>query len=92
MRASEPGENYHPTQKPIVLFEWCLLLRWTRGFNAVLDPYLGSGTTAVACVKLGRSCIGIEISREYFDIAVKRVEEAFAGQGLFRQQEAECLR
>ena len=84
MRASERGENYHPTQKPADLMEWCLSLRWTRVFGAILDPYMGSAPTGVACVKLGRSFIGVEKEPRYFEIAVNRIEKAFADQALFQ--------
>lgn len=78
-RDSESGiRNVHPTQKPVALMKWCV--EFTDG--VVLDPFMGSGTTAVACVKLGRQCIGIEKESRYFDIAVKRVEQAFADQAL----------
>ena len=70
LRSSEKGEHYHPTQKPIVLMEWCL--KFCDG--DVLDPYLGSGTTAVACERLKRRWIGIEIEEKYCEIAVKRIE------------------
>ena len=59
--------------------EWCV--EKTRG--TVLDPYMGSGTTFVACAKLGRRGIGIEIEPKYFDIAVRRVEEAYRQADLF---------
>ena len=62
----------HPTQKPVALIAWCL--ERLDSPQTILDPYMGSGTTGVACVKLGRKFIGIEISREYCDIAVKRME------------------
>ena len=48
----------------------------TQPGDTILDPFMGSGTTAVACVKTGRNFIGIEICKEYFDVAVKRVAEA----------------
>ena len=53
---------------------------WCIGFTAgdtILDPFMGSGTTGVACVKLGRKFIGIEIEPKYFDIACRRIDEAF---------------
>ena len=50
---------------------------WTVG--TVVDPFMGSGTTGVACVQTGRRFIGIEIERRYFDIAVARIEGAFDG-------------
>ena len=70
LRSSEKGQHYHPTQKPIELMAWCL--KFTAG--TVLDPYLGSGTTAVACERLKRRWIGIEIEGKYCEIAVKRIE------------------
>ena len=65
----------HPTQKPLPLMEWCI------SFLAdciVCDPFMGSGTTGVACVNLGRKFVGIEIERKYFDIACERIEAAYA--------------
>lgn len=79
-KAVKDGKQ-HPTQKPIALMLWCL------GFfpkaETVLDCWLGSGTTLVACAKLGRKGIGIEIDPEYFEIACKRVEEAYRQPDLF---------
>jgi hypothetical protein len=69
----------HPTQKRIDLMRWCL--EKTRG--SVLDPFMGSGTTGVAAVKLGRKFIGIEIEPKYFDIACKRITDAIARPDLF---------
>jgi site-specific DNA-methyltransferase (adenine-specific)/modification methylase len=62
----------HPTQKPIELMRWCVAM--TTGF--VLDPFMGSGTTGVACAQLGRKFIGIEIEPKYFDIACERIDNA----------------
>lgn len=73
------GNNDHPTEKPVALMEH--FVRLTNG--SVLDPFMGSGTTGVACMKLGRKFIGIEIEERYFDIACKRVEEAWAQPRLF---------
>lgn len=61
---------FHPTQKPPGLMVWCVAM--TKG--TVCDPYMGSGTTGVACMRLGRRFIGIEIDRRYFDIACERIE------------------
>ncbi len=63
----------HPTQKPVGLMEWCI--GFTDG-QTILDPFMGSGTTGVAAVKLGRKFIGIEICESYFNIAVRRISEA----------------
>lgn len=77
-------EKSHPTQKPISLMEWCL------GFmpeaQTILDPFMGSGTTLVACAKMGRKGIGIEMDPEYFEIACKRVEAAYAEPDMFVEQ------
>jgi DNA modification methylase len=64
----------HPTQKPIALMEWCL--SFIPDADLILDPFMGSGTTGVACVNLGRRFIGIELERKYFDIAVDRIQRA----------------
>ncbi len=83
LRASEKGANVrrHPTQKPISLMEWCVTLSGVNG--TILDPFMGSGTTGVACANLGRKFIGIEIERKYFDIACERIEAAYAQGRLF---------
>lgn len=70
--AREQRNKYHPTQKPVELLEY-LIKTYTNENDVVLDPTMGSGTTAVACRNLNRRCIGIELNKEYFDIAVKRV-------------------
>lgn len=74
-------EKQHPTQKPVELMKWCI------GFlpenHTILDPFMGSGTTGVACVNLGRKFIGIEIEPKYFDIACRRIAEAYKQPRLF---------
>jgi site-specific DNA-methyltransferase (adenine-specific) len=65
----------HPTQKPVALMEY-LIKTYTNEGERVLDNCMGSGTTGVACVNLGRSFIGIEKDHEYFDIAQRRIAEA----------------
>ena len=74
----------HPTQKPLALMLWCL------GFfpktQTVLDPFMGSGTTLVACKQLGRKCIGIEIDEKYCEIAARRLSQGMLfGQGELAQ-------
>jgi len=64
----------HPTQKPLALMEWCL--GFLPDARTILDPFMGSGTTLVACQRLGRHGIGIEIDPDYFEIACRRVDEA----------------
>jgi len=65
----------HPTQKPVELMVWCI--EQAGKANTILDPFMGSGTTGVACVNLGRSFIGIEREPKYFDIACRRIEDAY---------------
>lgn len=64
----------HPTQKPVALMEWCL--GFLPDAKTILDPFMGSGTTLVACQRMGRAGTGIEIDPDYFDIACRRVDEA----------------
>lgn len=71
----------HPTQKPIALMEWCL--GFLPNAETILDPFMGSGTTGVACVNLGRKFIGIEMDPDYFDICVKRITDAHRQADLF---------
>jgi site-specific DNA-methyltransferase (adenine-specific) len=89
-RANSLGQTYpndantsgHPCSKPLPQMIW-LVNRATWLGDIVLDPFMGSGTTLVACQKLGRQGIGIEIDPDYFDIACKRVEEAARQPDLF---------
>ena len=67
-------ERVHPTQKPVKLIEWCLL-NYSKPGDLILDPFLGSGTTAVACKRTGRNFIGIEKEPKYVEIALKRLEK-----------------
>lgn len=67
------GPKSHPTQKPLALMEWCL--KWVSS-PLVVDPFMGSGTTGVACINLGRRFIGIEKDPKYFEIACKRIAHA----------------
>lgn len=72
----------HPTQKPIEVMKWCLE-RLPPKANLILDPFMGSGTTGVACQKLGRRFVGIELDPGYFEIACKRVTEAMSQPDMF---------
>ena len=74
-RAKALGDGKrHPTQKPVALMEWCL--GFMPDARTILDPFMGSGTTLVACQRMGRHGTGIEIDPDYFAIACKRVDEA----------------
>ena len=77
----EPEHRSHPTQKPVALMEWCL--GFLPNAQTILDPFAGSGTTLVACAKLGREGIGVELDPDYFDIACRRVEEAYRQPDMF---------
>ena len=70
-------ESDHPCPRKQVHVLWCVG-RFTEATDIVLDPFMGSGTTGIACVELGRKFIGIEINEKYFDIACKRIETATA--------------
>ena len=69
------------TEDTARLMEWCL--SFLPAAQTILDPFMGSGTTGVACTKLGRKFIGIEIEPKYFDIACRRIEEAWRQPRLF---------
>ena len=76
-RASEAGvRSVHPTQKPVVLMAWCLEVAKVVQGAVVLDPYMGSGSAGVACVRSGRKFIGIERDPEHFETAVRRIRAA----------------
>ena len=77
----------HPTQKPVALMRH-IIKASSRNSSTILDPFMGSGTTGVACVKLGRRFIGIEIDEGYFDIACKRIEEAYRQPDMFIERPA----
>lgn len=82
VRDSEQNEKpVHPTQKPIAVMQWCL--SYLEKTDTVLDPYMGSGTTLVAAVKMGMTATGIEIDPKFFDIACRRVSEAYEQRDLF---------
>jgi DNA modification methylase len=80
-RAVKDGKQ-HPTQKPVEVMLHCLQ-ELPDEVSLICDPFMGSGTTGVACVKLGRKFIGIEIDPKYFDIACRRIEEATRQSDLF---------
>jgi site-specific DNA-methyltransferase (adenine-specific)/modification methylase len=82
---ADGGARVHPTQKPIRVMTEAIL--WgAKDAQTILDPFMGSGTTGVACAKLGRKFIGIEIEPKYFDIACRRIDEAYRQPRLFRDE------
>jgi DNA modification methylase len=74
----------HPTQKPLVLMEWCL--KFLPNSKTILDPFMGTGTTGVACINLEKEFIGIEKDPEYFEIACERIRKASLQGRLFTEQ------
>ena len=79
IRAPRTGNNFHPTEKPVQLMS--AFVRWTRG--VVCDPFMGSGSTGVACAHEGRPFVGVELDPVYFDIACRRIEQAQRQGSLF---------
>lgn len=79
------GSRVHPTQKPVALMVHCLTACKLSPGSVVLDPFMGSGSTGVACARLGFEFIGIEIEPRYFDIACRRIEEAYKQPRLFAE-------
>lgn len=81
--APRSGNEHHPSEKPVALM--CKVIEWTAG--EVFDPFMGSGSTGVACVKLGRPFIGIEIDPKHFETACRRIEDAVSRPDLFIEQQ-----
>lgn len=79
--AGRSAWRLHPTQKPVALMSWCISQAGMP--TSIIDPYMGSGTTGVAAVRLGLQFTGCEIDEQYFDIACGRIEAAQAQLGLF---------
>jgi len=82
VRQGEESAKYgtgklHPTQKPVALMMWCLKeMKVTNGMT-VYDPYMGSGTTGIACIRMGCKFIGVEKEADYFEVARQRIENEF---------------
>lgn len=77
----------HPTQKPLELMSWCLDLL-PRDVSLICDPFMGSGTTGIACIKRGKQFTGIEAHEPYFDIACRRTQAAVDAPDMFVSMEA----
>jgi len=86
------GESFeHPTQKSTDLMRWCIKLLPPPA-TLILDPFMGSGTTGVAAVKLGRKFIGIEIEPKYFEIACRRIQAALDAPDMFVEPPAKAVK
>jgi DNA modification methylase len=75
----------HPTQKPVEVMEWCIIRARVTDGDVILDPYMGSGSTGVAAIRLGHKFVGIEIDLAHFDTACRRLS-ATAKQESFEWQ------
>ena len=72
--------RFHPTQKPVEVMRWCieLLPKRAGGWgDTIIDPYMGSGSTAIAAIDAGVNFIGVELTDQWFDVAVARVQKYF---------------
>lgn len=83
LRQNGEPRGDHPTQKPVGVMKWAL--GHLIDAHSVIDPFMGSGTTGVACVALGLNFTGIEREQKYFDIACRRIEEAYRQPRLFAE-------
>jgi DNA modification methylase len=81
LKQSRETTREHPTQKPLELMEWCV--SQVPDASLILDPFMGSGTTGVATLALGKRFIGIETNTKYFDIALRRIDQAQRQDRLF---------
>jgi site-specific DNA-methyltransferase (adenine-specific)/modification methylase len=84
LRANREQRGDHPTQKPVGVMAW-VLSQLPKDAMTVLDPFMGSGTTGVACVKRGLVFTGIEREPQYFDAACRRIEEVWRQPRLFEE-------
>jgi site-specific DNA-methyltransferase (adenine-specific)/modification methylase len=82
MRANRETRGDHPTQKPVGVMSWALQ-QLPSTVKTVIDPFMGSGTTGVACVRAGLSFVGIEREERYFEAACRRIREEVARPRLF---------
>ena len=74
--------GYHPTQKPVDLMRY-LINTYTNKSDTVFDGFMGSGTTAIACIIEKRNFVGSELNKEYFELATKRIETELLQPKLF---------
>jgi site-specific DNA-methyltransferase (adenine-specific) len=82
-REGEKAPRVHPTQKPVRLMSWCMDAAKVAQGATVLDPFMGSGTTGIACIRSGRKFIGIEKDAKYFEIAKERIRKELQVGRLF---------
>ena len=75
----------HPTQKPVEVMEWCIG-HLPDTAQTILDPFMGSGSTGVACAKMGRKFIGVEMDPIYFEKSIRRIKEAYQQPDMFNRR------
>lgn len=78
----KPGERFHPTQKPVGLYEWVIGL-FAKPGDVILDTHVGSASSLIACRNTGHKFVGFEIDRTYYDLAKKRLDEHSMQMNLF---------
>lgn len=74
VKAKRTGNKLHPTQKPVQLLEFFIKNSSKEG-DIIIDPFMGSGSTGIACLNTNRKFIGIELDNNYFEVAKRRIEE-----------------
>jgi site-specific DNA-methyltransferase (adenine-specific) len=85
-RESERGEKTkHPSQKPVALMQWCIERVKAPAGGTILDPFAGSCTTAIACIRTDRRCIAIEKEPKYFQIGIERCQAEYAKTALLTE-------
>lgn len=89
LRQNKEPRGDHPTQKPVGVMLWCLK-QLPQDVKTIIDPFMGSGTTGVACQQMGLVFTGIERERQYFDSACKRLEKAMQETAMFDRIEAKA--
>lgn len=82
-RDSEVGEHLHPMQKPVIVMAWAMDTANVPDGSVVLDPYMGSGTTGIACIRTGRRFVGIEKDPTHYATALARIKNELAQGDLF---------
>lgn len=81
-------DKKHPTQKPVELMKWCI--EHVGKVRKIADPFMGSGTTGVACAQMGLEFIGVEMDGDYFDVACRRIEQAYRQPDMFVQKQKQA--
>jgi DNA modification methylase len=82
-------ERMHPTQKPVELMAWCMDKAKVAEGMTVLDPYMGSGTTGIACIRTGRRFVGVEKDPTHYQTALERIQRELAQGDLFLPNKAD---